>query len=429
MKKMLNFLLVISFIAPQFLVGQSITLYGLKSAGNPMNPSSLSMNMVQIDPFTGNIDTLFHVDSSFAVAAGSSTFDHQNGQFIYWGPDNQNDYRLFSIDIPNQVTQLSPTTTTERAIELEFDLETGITYGMLYNDVTNVASFGSVDAQTGTTQNIVTITDLEGVAIGSSTFDSNNKRYFFFGVDNNYNKILYTIDILNAQVESSPVINDNDIETVAFFEYSNINDKLYGIYSQVDTSQVDSFTFTNYREMFVAEIDAATGVATPLGTTPIFSGFTVGTQVGGVAYDQASSSYIMRGVDDTGMYLKVISTVDGSVISSLASNDNFGEIQVDNLNFAVSFYVVPVEEQLTLEGIRLLPNPVDKSIFIELENEEVEILDVRIYDIQGRLLSQEKILPSGDRIPLDVSNLLSGNYIVSIIDDKGKVFRQKITKL
>ncbi len=423
---------IFTFITLYFLLiqlnAQSITLYGLKGVGDFSNPSTISMDLVQIDPYTAAITPLFNIQNSFAVAAGSSTFDHVNGRFIYWGPDSQNDYRLFSVDVDDEATLLSPLT-VERVIELEFDLETGTTYGVIYDDTADAAYFGTVDMDNGLSQSLISIPNLLGVSIGSSTFDSNNKRYIFLGVDNNQKSRLYTLDIQNATVESSPIINDTNEPIINFFEYDNVSDQLLGLYSEVDTSIVDTITgFQQYRKNYLAQIDLATGDATIIGTDPVLEGFTTGVAVGGVAFDQGTGTLIMRTADDSGFQLKLINSNTGAVINSVPSNDVFGEIQVDNLGFATAFYLSSSNDEIeAFRNVEVYPNPTDGIVHVSIPNHST-VVDISVRDVLGRLVYESQ-LPQGEFVDvIDTDQWQTGHYFIHLGLEDGQGESHKIFK-
>lgn len=408
------------------LSAQNITLYGLQSSGNSLQSP---MNLVEIDLVSGTISPLFPISNSSAVAAGSSTYDHTSGTFIYWGPNAQQEYQLFSVDVNEQNSQNNPSTITH-PIELEVDLETGITYGLTYDDSTNTEYLVSVDLLDGSSQNVAALAGVSAIAIGSSTYDSNNKRYFFLGVDNSFNYRLYTVDVLSGQILSLPIINDSDTIT-NFFEYDNKADKLYGLYSEVDSSQYDPIMQMAYRKAYIAEVDIPTGGAMATNNTPILEGFFTGVQVGGVAYDHDSGIYILRGSDDTGFKLMAIKASSGNILASTPSNETVGELQVDNVSFATAFYITSSnEENEWLENIQIFPNPASSQLNISITGLETKELDITIMDLQGREIYRDKkeIIDNNDNIVIQTSSLSNGSYLISLISEKGSIRTEKFIK-
>lgn len=63
----------------------------------------------------------------------------------------------------------------------------------------------------------------------------------------------------------------------------------------------------------------------------------------------------------------------------------------------------------TLKGIKLYPNPVASSLYIDLDTNK-EIHHISIYNTSGQIIQKEVIANS--YIQLDVSNYPAGTYIV-----------------
>jgi len=408
---------------------QNITLYGMRST--EAGQISVPIELVQLNPFTATINTLFEIDNSAAVAVGSSTYDHTNGTYIYWGPDSQQTYRIFSMGVNDETTLASPST-SEHPIELEFDLETGITYGIASGSSAS-KDIISVDLQDGSSQLVASLPEVSAIAIGSSTYDSNSKRYMFYGVDDSYNFRLYTVNVNTGLVEHSPIINEADKNgRINFFEYDNQRDILYGLYSEVDSSMYDPFTFMYYRKGYLAEIDLATGDYTVLSQTPILEGYFMGFQVGGVAYDQMSGTYILRGTNDSGYVLLTINSSDGSVVSSVASPGIVWELQVDNISFATTFYnPVSNEENELLENIEVYPNPVATDLTVEIEQTEYSNLNFEIRNILGQLVRNgtTKNNLNSNKIIISVQDLVEGDYVLVLKNDQEIIKPEKLIQL
>ncbi|SHF81520.1 T9SS type A sorting domain-containing protein [Chryseobacterium sp. OV279] len=76
----------------------------------------------------------------------------------------------------------------------------------------------------------------------------------------------------------------------------------------------------------------------------------------------------------------------------------------------------------TAEKIRIYPNPTSDKIFI---NSESEILDVKVFDIDGRLLLTKNV--TGNSTDLDMTNLKVGMYTITVTGSL-KSFSKKIIK-
>jgi len=161
-------------------------------------------------------------------------------------------------------------------------------------------------------------------------------------------------------------------------------------------------------------------------------GYFMGFQVGGVAYDQMSGTYILRGSDDSGYVLLTINSSDGSVVSSVASPGIVWELQVDNISFATTFYnPVSNEENELLENIEVYPNPVATDLTVEIEQTEYSNLNFEIRNILGQLVRNgtTKNNLNSNKIIISVQDLVEGDYVLVLKNDKEIIKTEKFIKL
>jgi len=82
------------------------------------------------------------------------------------------------------------------------------------------------------------------------------------------------------------------------------------------------------------------------------------------------------------------------------------------------------------QGINLsvtaYPNPVTDNLILEVENVECLTLNVQLYDIQGKLLENMKIL--GRQTCMDLSNLVPATYFIKVFQGNSEVKIFKIIK-
>ena len=94
-------------------------------------------------------------------------------------------------------------------------------------------------------------------------------------------------------------------------------------------------------------------------------------------------------------------------------------------NGAVVNTVEPVAEADFL----LYPNPAKNELFVELLQLTNEDIQVSLLNVQGQLISNTIYNNNADRIKLDVSNLASGIYLVSVNTPLGAMTKKvSITK-
>jgi hypothetical protein len=77
-------------------------------------------------------------------------------------------------------------------------------------------------------------------------------------------------------------------------------------------------------------------------------------------------------------------------------------------------------------GITIYPNPTQDRLFIKLESSQKKPLNFSLYNLQGKLIIQEQLVAEYESF--DLSNLVSGVYLVNIVDGEGKKVSRKIIK-
>ncbi|MCK5776184.1 MAG: S8 family peptidase, partial [Bacteroidales bacterium] len=82
-------------------------------------------------------------------------------------------------------------------------------------------------------------------------------------------------------------------------------------------------------------------------------------------------------------------------------------------NYQMALNILDVNNQIVLEqNIQLLPNPVMSNAFVRLKVEKNTDVELRIYNIQGALVKQKNIKYFNSDIPINVTDLSSGVYIL-----------------
>lgn len=84
----------------------------------------------------------------------------------------------------------------------------------------------------------------------------------------------------------------------------------------------------------------------------------------------------------------------------------------------------------TSSNLKCYPNPAADKITIELDSElKISVLThIQIYDMNGKLMKSAIIKKITHSIELDVSNLLSGNYTLCLIQKTAVVAKCKFTE-
>ena len=385
----------ISF-SSQILIGQ--TLYGLKKTVN--GSMTIPFDVVNIDPSTGNTTIEVSTNSLVAVAAGATAYDQQNKRYFCWGFNASNSKRLYVMDIDDS-THNDFNLTGVQPIEIEYDLQHQKLYGLWWDG--SMEHFGEIDTQTGQATSIATLPGVNAVAIGNSTFDSNTGRFIFIGVSGNQTK-LYSINVLDGSILSSPTLFQSGNRFSAL-EFNVNNNTLYGLVQDVDSSNFNPSFFSYYTHLKLAEIDINTGsILSVNAQNPVISGYLPGYAIGGLCFDQSTQTYIIYVQNEVGTYLKMVDVISGNILAStpLNNSDYFYELQVDNYDFARSFYnLSEVENSISSASeIKLFPNPAND--FLKFST-DIEIDKITILNLMGQIILEQES-PIGNIIELKELN-------------------------
>ena len=78
------------------------------------------------------------------------------------------------------------------------------------------------------------------------------------------------------------------------------------------------------------------------------------------------------------------------------------------------------------KGITLMPNPATNYVDVLVSDNDINIQELQVYDVYGKLLQTIKVNSNPTRI--DISNLASGMYMVRILGDNGIANKSFIKK-
>ena len=280
-------------------------------------------------------------------------------------------------------------------------------------------NFGEIDTQTGQATSIATLPGVNAVAIGNSTFDSNTGRFIFIGVSGNQTK-LYSINVLDGSILYSPTLFQSGNRFSAL-EFNVNNNTLYGLVQDVDSSNFNPSFFSYYTHLKLAEIDINTGsIVSVNAQNPVISGYLPGYAIGGLCFDQSTQTYIIYVQNEVGTFLKMVDVISGNILAStpLNNSDYFYELQVDNYDFARSFYnLSEVENSISSASeIKLFPNPAND--FLKFST-DIEIDKITIFNLMGQIILEQES-PVGNIIELKELNrgihylqFQSSNQIIS----------------
>ncbi len=380
-----------------------ITAYGdtiIEPNGFPIGNNHL----VDIDENTGIQTSQGIVPDLNGIVLGSSTFDHFNKRFIFWGVDDQNIRRIYNLDVSNGfIVNNAPLASLAPPIELEYDLKEDILYG--YSN----SKIYSVDLLTGAQTLVGSYPTIQAVVAGSSTFDSNLGHYIVLGADGAGGKSLYTIDMKSgAIVYSAPI----PVGYLAELQFDVSTNTVYGMHKPTLSSQT----------VYWSSIDQQTGVITDILLIPQMSTYNAGVGLGTSTYHQATQSFMaFVSSPANGRQLLILNALTGQVTSAAPLLENFVELECDNTEFANAYYnkINTGLESPVVAQFEVFPNPTNELLTVDLSND----FAIELYAASGQLL---KVFRQHNGA-LSVADLASGIYLLRA-ENEGQVFQAKFVK-
>ena len=92
----------------------------------------------------------------------------------------------------------------------------------------------------------------------------------------------------------------------------------------------------------------------------------------------------------------------------------------------ITFTVTGIDDYMLEKGITLMPNPATNYVDVLVSDNDINIQELQVYDVYGKLLQTIKVNSNPTRI--DISNLASGMYMVRILGDNGIANKSFIKK-
>jgi hypothetical protein len=389
MKKIFFYLSImfsILCLSIDLLNAQNIDLYAI-NANN-------KMLFVKLNPFSAN-ETVIDTTTATSVLSESSTFDYSCHHYIFAGGNDSGSNSLFIIDTTGTILSDIPYASNTSCFQ--YDMKDQALYALFIDSLSSI-HLSVFDPANGNITQINSLNDVSGINSGSVTFNSNTSKYIFIGYDTNSFKRLFVINALNGVVESNGTLTD--ASTFDELEYDNNTNKLFGLFRYNSSDNL----------FYFAEMDTLTAGVTVL--NPLYEISGIVTSV----YDQATSSYIIRGTDTLGVSrLYVINSMTGQIISNSQIDVYTGEIQCDNTKYALNrYHSTDVKNMIPIvDNFSIYPNPSTNILTIEsLQNSVIEILTIK-----GQIIKRLNVI--SNKINIDISSFPSGVYIIKATTDNG----------
>lgn len=101
----------------------------------------------------------------------------------------------------------------------------------------------------------------------------------------------------------------------------------------------------------------------------------------------------------------------------IQANQNESSSGVIGVISRIEFTSLSIDEIEHFENLKFYPNPTSQSIFLELENQEINV--ALIYDLNGKLISDKKLINN----QISLEELQSGTYIIKTNNPNIKPFK------
>jgi len=408
---------------------QGLQIYGLQYLA-PQMPNNTDFELVQIDPLTANTTSLYTIEETKTVEAGSAVFDHGNQRYLFWGTDDQGITRFYNAATDTPLW-IDVAINGPRPLELQHDLQSDRTYGLLEDQNGSGLTLVELDQSSGSYSVVATLPSIRFVEIGSSTFDSNHHRYFFMGIDaSNFAKRIYALDVRTGDIltASKPL---SASRLWRCLQYDLNTDQLLGLYSIPDPNQPqDPVTMRSFYDTYLAEADSLEGTATLINTNPVLSGYRATVIVGSTDLDQLSRILVASVFDEAEMRrLLVIQASDGSLISDAAFSQSVFELTCDNHVFAQQTYQGSTSRaEPRAVAWRLWPNPTADRVTLQVSGGQAAAGQVLLLDGQGRRCQRWVLAPGQRELRLSLTDRPAGVYMVQVQRPGQAPFSRRLIK-
>ena len=320
---------------------------------------------------------------------GNSTFNSQNGRYIYrkGGPGAGISDTICVIDVQTGNFISKDTISQNNLGSPEYYQTTNKVYGLSPN------GFASLDLLTSTYNVINPAITLFGASQGNSTFDEQNGRYIYRkgGPGGGIPDTICVIDVQTGNFISKDTISQNNLASPEYYQTTN---KIYGL-------SPNGF----------ASLDLTTSTYNVINPTIKLPGATQGNST----FNHQQGQYIYRkggpgvGIPDT---ICVIDVQTGNYISKdTISHNNLGSIEF----YQNATGIFNNKKSLDIY-FKIYPNPIIDFLTINFRNEENKKYTLAIYNSIGQLVQKIENISNG-QLSMDRSNLTNGLYFFQLETD------------
>ncbi len=363
--------LVLFVLIPFLSIGQlGNTMYGLYRNNNPS-----TVQLATIDPTTGVI-TILGPNLGNTINLTGVSLNPYNNTYTYQDQDSWLSVDLTNGGIVNDVVVSLPSA-TGNFDNFKFNTSDTTMYGIfsqvLYNPITGVYSgdmrLATCDLSTGQVSLISPASVASSYVMAGSSIDPHLMVYYFISEGK-----LMGIDLYNGSIYTQPLISiPSGGDSFDNFAYSCVDTTMYGLIVNHGVGVLS-----------LGEINATTGVVTPLPTALNFNNYIMN---GGATIDPINLIYYFETMDNNAqIYLVGLSLVDGSIVSNAmlppsCSYFDMARIDGDCYGAAPSRLNPSLQLEESTWSLSIAPNPSSDLVTIH-SNSQIEYL--RCYGMDGK---------------------------------------------
>lgn len=371
---------------------------------------------VDYSPFT--YSRLDSIPGVYWVQDGSA-YDENSKRFFFQGTDiNQslpNTLYVLDANTGNVITQnllganLGP---GYRIACMQYDKSVDTLYCLAFAGTS--FSFGWIDPLTGFVTIRSALPMITGYAVGISAIDVNHHYLFAECVTSN------GIELFAFYTMTGTVAYRNPVSTIAYLEYDNTNNHLYGIGAPGQLDSIDYTTGTLYPIGSITQLGLyQSGISAINETTQEFifaalcssnatdSLFVLNMQTGALInrYDYNYANGANPALENIVFYRMDQQT---QILYALNWGIDSGHVNPDNV------------QEINRPLINVYPNPATDQITIA----EAGLYDfLNIYDVNGKLIF---VMQTQQRTSFDISFLAAGQYTLELVSQNHRTGRTKL---
>jgi Secretion system C-terminal sorting domain len=384
-----NFALLSILVLLQFdLKAQAGCIYAQRGI------SSFTQQILVIDPITGNFDTLSTLNG-FAGGTSALAIDSINSRCFFSGYDVSFTHYIYTMSLSTGQILQQPMAEGQYSLG---DLQYNLFNGLLYT-ITSISSTTAqllrIDPATG---NYDTVGVYGGLGGGTSavTLDVIGNKAFFLAADSSFFFRVYTVDLINGNLLSSPILEAQVSMYDPQFKFSN---QLLYTSSGISSAQ----------EMFL-EVDPATGNCDTIG---IITGLGGGTTAMALT---ENDQCVVLGFDSVFNHrVYSINLMNGTIVQWPIAQVNAATGDPSYIFKCVAFNPNSIAENEQLQPLPVYPNPTSSVLNFNLNSfSSSQNITILIWDNLGQLVWQQQII-GGTTLQKNISEWSSGLYFYQVL--------------